>query len=189
VPTVRLPAIGTYRSRRCCNMPPKRASEDEPQLISKIQRIEHGVSTSPPPQHHALAANNDFSTSVKRKLADSKRTGQACDRCKVRTRLPCAHTKQCCFCARAFHGENAPLATTSIFCASRSHEVCAQTRCMAVARIAPASIASQKHQLTPPDPQDPLRWTARGMHAVRAEQDAMPDHRPHHRPRHGARPR
>jgi hypothetical protein len=67
-------------------MPPKRASEDEPQLISKIQRIEHGVSTSPPQHHHALAANNDFSTSVKRKLADSKRTGQACDRCKVRTR-------------------------------------------------------------------------------------------------------
>jgi hypothetical protein len=68
-------------------MPPKRASEDEPQLISKIQRIEHGVSTSPPQHHHALAANNDFSTSVKRKLADSKRTGQACDRCKVRTRI------------------------------------------------------------------------------------------------------
>jgi hypothetical protein len=68
-------------------MPPKRASEDDPQPIHKIQRIEHGVSTSPP---QPIAANhnihsNDFSTSVKRKLADSKRTGQACDRCKVRT--------------------------------------------------------------------------------------------------------
>jgi hypothetical protein len=67
-------------------MPPKRASEDEPQLVSKIQRIEHGVSTSPPPLAHNThqASSNDFSTSVKRKLADSKRTGQACDRCKVR---------------------------------------------------------------------------------------------------------
>jgi hypothetical protein len=63
-------------------MPPKRASEDDPQLIHKIQRIEHGVSTSPP-QPVPNSSNNDFSTSVKRKLADSKRTGQACDRCKV----------------------------------------------------------------------------------------------------------
>ncbi|EAT83057.2 hypothetical protein SNOG_09792 [Parastagonospora nodorum SN15] len=61
-------------------MAPKRASEDEPTLVHKIQRIEHGVSTSPPQP----VANNDFSTSVKRKLADSKRTGQACDRCKIR---------------------------------------------------------------------------------------------------------
>jgi hypothetical protein len=63
-------------------MPPKRASEDDPQLIHKIQRIEHGVSTSPP-QPVPNSSNHDFSTSVKRKLADSKRTGQACDRCKV----------------------------------------------------------------------------------------------------------
>lgn len=34
-------------------------------------------------QQRLPAANNDFSGSVKRKLADSKRTGQACDRCKV----------------------------------------------------------------------------------------------------------
>jgi hypothetical protein len=33
----------------------------------------------------AAPCARDFSTSVKRKLADSKRTGQACDRCKVRT--------------------------------------------------------------------------------------------------------
>ncbi|KAL5119383.1 hypothetical protein ACEQ8H_002652 [Pleosporales sp. CAS-2024a] len=68
-------------------MAPKRASDDEPQLAhNKIQRIEHAVAT--PPLHHPHppppAAANDFSTSVKRKLADSKRTGQACDRCKIR---------------------------------------------------------------------------------------------------------
>lgn len=70
-------------------------SDDDASLanISKIQRIEqhgHGISqthqgiqsTSP---HQRLSNNNDFSGSVKRKLADSKRTGQACDRCKVCT--------------------------------------------------------------------------------------------------------
>ncbi|KAF2027715.1 hypothetical protein EK21DRAFT_91228 [Setomelanomma holmii] len=63
-------------------MPPKRPSEDEPSHIYKIQRIEHPhpVSSSPPQR----LPNNDFSGSVKRKLADSKRTGQACDRCKIR---------------------------------------------------------------------------------------------------------
>lgn len=79
----------------------KRMSDDDTSLanISKIQRIEHGShgiaqiaqATSP---HQRLStsnsnsnsstSNNDFSGSVKRKLADSKRTGQACDRCKVR---------------------------------------------------------------------------------------------------------
>ncbi|KAH8723767.1 hypothetical protein GQ44DRAFT_728346 [Phaeosphaeriaceae sp. PMI808] len=71
-------------------MPPKRASEEEVQLANKIQRIEHGIPSSPT---HRLNNsnnssnnnnNNDFSTFVKRKLADSKRTGQACDRCKIR---------------------------------------------------------------------------------------------------------
>ncbi|KAF2822622.1 hypothetical protein CC86DRAFT_330338 [Ophiobolus disseminans] len=61
-------------------MPPKRASEDDPQLAQKIQRIEHGLSASPPQRLPSI----DFSGPVKRKLADSKRTGQACDRCKVR---------------------------------------------------------------------------------------------------------
>ncbi|KAH7377375.1 hypothetical protein BKA66DRAFT_513663 [Pyrenochaeta sp. MPI-SDFR-AT-0127] len=62
-------------------MAPKRsASDDEASLVSKIQRIEHALPTSP----HQRLPNNDFSGSVKRKLADSKRTGQACDRCKVR---------------------------------------------------------------------------------------------------------
>jgi hypothetical protein len=61
----------------------KRASEDDLHLISKIQRVEHDVSTSPQPQ----LQGKDFSKSVKKKLADSKRTGQACDRCKVRTSM------------------------------------------------------------------------------------------------------
>jgi hypothetical protein len=69
-------------------MPPKRASEDEPQLGHKIQRIEHALSASPPQRMQ----NNDFSGSVKRKLADSKRTGQACDRCKVRSNALTAHS-------------------------------------------------------------------------------------------------
>ncbi|CAO2649838.1 Nn.00g011300.m01.CDS01 [Neocucurbitaria sp. VM-36] len=59
----------------------KRPSDaDEPHLVSKIQRIEHPNPASP----HQRLTNNDFSGSVKRKLADAKRTGQACDRCKVR---------------------------------------------------------------------------------------------------------
>jgi hypothetical protein len=64
-------------------MAPKRASEDDLHLATKIQRIEHG-SPQPQPQPHPQPPNrNDFSGSVQRKLADSKRTGQACDRCKV----------------------------------------------------------------------------------------------------------
>ncbi|OAK94156.1 hypothetical protein IQ06DRAFT_260947 [Phaeosphaeriaceae sp. SRC1lsM3a] len=65
-------------------MPPKRASEDEPQLSHKIQRIEHRSSPPQPVSATTSTAGADFSTSVKRKLADSKRTGQACDRCKIR---------------------------------------------------------------------------------------------------------
>lgn len=61
-------------------MAPKRASDDDPQQAHKVQRIEQGLSASPPQR----LLNNDFSGSVKRKLQDSKRTGQACDRCKVR---------------------------------------------------------------------------------------------------------
>jgi hypothetical protein len=64
-----------------CIMATKRLSEDDPNLVNKIQRIEH---SDPATSVHRLS-NNDFSGSVKKKLADSKRTGQACDRCKVRT--------------------------------------------------------------------------------------------------------
>ncbi|CAN9246135.1 unnamed protein product [Alternaria alternata] len=59
----------------------KRPPDDDPNLVSKIQRIEHQDPLSP---QHRPSNNNDFSGSVKKKLADSKRTGQACDRCKVR---------------------------------------------------------------------------------------------------------
>jgi hypothetical protein len=63
-------------------MATKRPSDEDPNVgLNKIQRIEH---SSP------HVANNDFSGSVKKKLADSKRTGQACDRCKVRTMRQCA---------------------------------------------------------------------------------------------------
>ncbi|KAF2852449.1 hypothetical protein T440DRAFT_466610 [Plenodomus tracheiphilus IPT5] len=62
-------------------MATKRPSEEDlPLVVNKIQRIEHAA----PPSPHQRHPNNDFSGSVKRKLADSKRTGQACDRCKVR---------------------------------------------------------------------------------------------------------
>ncbi|KAJ4339639.1 hypothetical protein N0V87_003080 [Didymella glomerata] len=74
----------------------KRMSDDDASLAntSKIQRIEHGGHGGPPyqqahqasvsPHQRLNASNHDFSGSVKRKLADSKRTGQACDRCKIR---------------------------------------------------------------------------------------------------------
>jgi hypothetical protein len=80
-------------------MATKRPADDDPNLVSKIQRVEHHHAP-PSPQHRSAstttqaaaasqaASNNtnptDFSGSVKKKLADSKRTGQACDRCKVR---------------------------------------------------------------------------------------------------------
>ena len=97
-------------------------SDDDTSLanISKIQRIEqhsHGLPQVPPPiqstsPHQRLNNNhnNDFSGSVKRKLADSKRTGQACDRCKVRTDLlvftpPAPWTRRCISRVRAQHQE------------------------------------------------------------------------------------
>lgn len=57
----------------------KRPSEEDfPPLVNKVQRIEQSPGSPLLRQH-----NEDFSGSVKRKLAESKRTGQACDRCKV----------------------------------------------------------------------------------------------------------
>ncbi|KAF2186760.1 hypothetical protein K469DRAFT_144948 [Zopfia rhizophila CBS 207.26] len=63
-------------------MGPKRASEGDLEQSSKIPKIEHGISASPLSQQRL--PNNDFSGSVKKKLANSTRTGQACDRCKIR---------------------------------------------------------------------------------------------------------
>lgn len=68
-------------------MATKRPADDDPNLVSKIQRVEHATPLSPQHRTSTTASNaaaNDFSGSVKKRLADSKRTGQACDRCKVR---------------------------------------------------------------------------------------------------------
>ncbi|KAF2469025.1 uncharacterized protein BDR25DRAFT_289187 [Lindgomyces ingoldianus] len=65
-------------------MGPKRASEGDIVQASKIPKIEHGIASSPLLNQQPRAPNNDFSGSVKKKLANSTRTGQACDRCKVR---------------------------------------------------------------------------------------------------------
>lgn len=67
-------------------MAPKRPSEGDLPQATKIPKLEPGVAVSPltTPQQQRLP-NSDFSGSVKKKLASSSRTGQACDRCKVRT--------------------------------------------------------------------------------------------------------
>ena len=71
----------------------KRPSEaDEPHLVSKIQRIEHASPATP----NQRLTTSDFSGSVKKKLADAKRTGQACDRCKVRTSSRSEHAAHHC---------------------------------------------------------------------------------------------
>jgi len=61
--------------------PPKRPSE-ELQHPRKLPKIEHGLVGSPLNETHSQ--HGDFSGSVKKRLANSSRTGQACDRCKVR---------------------------------------------------------------------------------------------------------
>lgn len=55
--------------------------------VTKIPKIEQGNAQSPLSAQQRALPNNDFSGSVKKKLASSSRTGQACDRCKVRSRL------------------------------------------------------------------------------------------------------
>jgi hypothetical protein len=71
-------------------MGPKRASDgdlNQHQQLPKLPKIEqddaHGYVTASPLSARG-APNSDFSGSVKKKLANSTRTGQACDRCKVR---------------------------------------------------------------------------------------------------------
>lgn len=63
-------------------MGPKRAPEDDLEQVTKVPKLEEGSPSSPLSQQHTQ--NADFSTSVKKRLANSTRTGQACDRCKVR---------------------------------------------------------------------------------------------------------
>ncbi|CAI6334729.1 unnamed protein product [Periconia digitata] len=66
-------------------MAPKRPSDGDlilPPSSTKLPKPEPTIAQSPPPAQHALPG--DFSGPVKKKLANSSRTGQACDRCKVR---------------------------------------------------------------------------------------------------------
>ncbi len=93
-------------------MSPKRSAEEdaEPHLVHKIQRIEHVSPTSP----HQRLPNNDFSNSVKRKLADSKRTGQACDRCKVRPKA--RRERQQSDCASKTPPATSPKPSASTYC-------------------------------------------------------------------------
>lgn len=60
-------------------MGPKRAGDLDLHLATKLPKLEQPAS----PLTTQLTPNSDFSGSVKRKLANSSRTGQACDRCKV----------------------------------------------------------------------------------------------------------
>lgn len=50
------------------NKRPGETDDDPPRKLSKV----------------VPSADDDFSTSVRKKLSASARTGQACDRCKVR---------------------------------------------------------------------------------------------------------
>jgi hypothetical protein len=179
----------------------KRASEDDLHLISKIQRVEHDVSTSPQPQ----VQGKDFSKSVKKKLADSKRTGQACDRCKVRSSMCWRYFG----CTRRLWPLQSALSLglrrwsgCSLLQLSRHHTSRDRpTRREVGANLGMAplhlpthlkcNLSSAQHRANDQtlDPQDSLRWPARGMHALRAEQNAMCHHRSHHRAPQGARPR
>ena len=64
----------------------KRMPDTAPDLSlshgAKIPKIEPGLAQSPLGPHRP-SPNSDFSGSVKKRLATSSRTGQACDRCKV----------------------------------------------------------------------------------------------------------
>ncbi|KAF2010538.1 hypothetical protein BU24DRAFT_59728 [Aaosphaeria arxii CBS 175.79] len=61
-------------------MGPKRSPDGDLDQTSKIPRPDQGAKLPLTP----LSRASDFSGSVKKKLANSTRTGQACDRCKVR---------------------------------------------------------------------------------------------------------
>lgn len=154
------------------SMATKRPPDDDPNLVSKIQRIEHQDPLSP---QHRPSNNNDFSGSVKKKLADSKRTGQACDRCKVRLTHCNGGDGDGCF-------------TKSMGqVASHKHFVAPAT---SLRRAFLLHVVQQTNKLTTTTgAQDPLRRPTRRMHTMRAEQDAMSHHRPNHRTRHSTRPR
>jgi hypothetical protein len=73
---------------RVCMMAPKRPSDDNfSQQQTKAPKIEPGNHAASPMLAQlgqpGSPSQSDFSGSVKKKLASSSRTGQACDRCKV----------------------------------------------------------------------------------------------------------
>ncbi|KAH7121124.1 hypothetical protein B0J11DRAFT_57616 [Dendryphion nanum] len=69
-------------------MGPKRASDDDLNPNVKLTKLDHvdvnAIAASALAATQQRSVNQDFSGSVKKKLATSTRTGQACDRCKVR---------------------------------------------------------------------------------------------------------
>ncbi|OCK83397.1 hypothetical protein K432DRAFT_347212 [Lepidopterella palustris CBS 459.81] len=62
-------------------MTAKRPAEDNAQQGNKLPKIEENIIS---PLSQSQRAPTDFSSSVKKKLNASTRTGQACDRCKIR---------------------------------------------------------------------------------------------------------
>lgn len=66
---------------------------DDDLRAAKIPKVEPALAASPLAAHRPLP-DNDFSRSVKKKLASSSRTGQACDRCKVRALLSRVYAPQ-----------------------------------------------------------------------------------------------
>ncbi|KAF2737707.1 hypothetical protein EJ04DRAFT_95407 [Polyplosphaeria fusca] len=85
-------------------MGPKRALDSDLQPAVKLPKLENGVAgiapVAPSPLSGQHPLNSDFSTSVKKKLASSTRTGQACDRCKVRKIRCDGRAEGCSPCAQ-----------------------------------------------------------------------------------------
>ncbi|KAL1597739.1 hypothetical protein SLS60_008225 [Paraconiothyrium brasiliense] len=78
----------------------KRMPETSPDVAlahsAKVPKIEPGLAQSPQ-AYQRPSPNNDFSGSVKKRLATSSRTGQACDRCKRPEGCsPCAQNRTPC---------------------------------------------------------------------------------------------
>ncbi|KAF1955125.1 hypothetical protein CC80DRAFT_493449 [Byssothecium circinans] len=156
-------------------MGPKRPSGGDlnlPHQPIKLPKIEQpgsiGVAQSPPlstPQLLQRAPNSDFSGSVKKKLANSSRTGQACDRCKVRKIRcdprpegcsPCAQNRTPCKTtdritgrattrghAEAMEGENAYLRAQIADLQAQLKEMGVEPRATPYDNIAPPPHTSQ----------------------------------------------
>jgi hypothetical protein len=174
----------------------KRQSDDDLLPVPKIQRIEHNAVPTSPLQRQP---NNDFSGSVKRKLADSKRTGQACDRCKVRPRCSCGNRMESAH--KKLQSLQHVLLRASLYLLS--HVSCDRRMLLHRARNTDIDMTAQQlrtrlnHSATTQahhtntlllGPQNSMRRTTRRLHTMRAEQNPMSHHRPHHRSRYSARP-